>query len=78
MKNYLDINKSAYEAVACQYQVRHNKLKESDGYIKVIQYLDTLFTGKDNTAILDIGCGDGMALAKFNQCGFNECTGIDF
>ncbi len=77
MKNYIEINKKAYDDIAYQYQARHAALKETQGYIKVVQYLDKQFPNKDNVSVLDIGCGNGMALAEFNQYEFFKCTGID-
>lgn len=75
MKDYLQVNKEAYNQLANQYTERTKRYVESDKlvlqpFIKEIKHLDP------NPKILELGPGSGLALQMFTREGFNT-TAID-
>lgn len=82
MRDYIQINKTAYEMSAKDYYDRLNKY--STGYYTVCQKIcefiltpDGTCTTKDNKIVLEIGCGPGGILKILNERYHCKTYGID-
>lgn len=75
--NYVEVNRTAYDALAKEYQARQDSDRAKD--LKLIRPFVRLLRRQFNDEsihVLDLGCGNGLNLAMFSDEGF-RCTGID-
>ena len=64
---------SSYEQVYTKEELNILKINGAEG----VYAAQPVSERKENYTLLDIGCGEGFALAHFRKSGF-EVTGIDF
>ena len=75
MKNYLEINKNAYEQAANEYQERIKDYKVSD--IRIMQpFIDYIKSKFKDAKILELGPGSGLGLKILSKAGF-KTTAIE-